>query len=62
MKKIYYRLFEIIFLGVFIFFILLSIVRIFYYDDDIPLMAGFFWAGIVAILYWIFRRVVKIKR
>lgn len=58
-KKWHYRLLQVIFVVSFIFFILLCIGRILYYDDDIPLMAGFFWAGIVAISYWIINIIYK---
>jgi len=54
-KKWYFRLLQIIFLAFFIFFIFLGIWGIFY-EDDIPL-AGFFWAGVVAVVYWFIKRI-----
>ena len=53
-KKWYFRLIQTIFLCTFIFFMLLGIWGIFY-EDDMPFVA-FFYAGIVAIVYWIIKR------
>ena len=54
-KKWYFRLIQIVFLMAFIFFIILGIWGIFY-EDDMPLV-GFFWAGVVAIVYWLAKRI-----
>ena len=55
-KKIYFRLLQIIFPGIFIFFIILGIWGIFYEED--MLLVAFFYAGIVAIIYWFTRRII----
>lgn len=26
-------------------------------DDDIPVLAGFFWAGVIALAYWLAKRI-----
>ena len=56
-KKIYFRLLQIIFLSIFIFFIILGIWGIFY-EDDMHLVA-FFYAGIIAIIYWFIKRIIS---
>ena len=54
-KKWYFLLLQLIFLGAFIFFIILGIWGIFY-EDDIPVI-GFFWAGVLAGAYWFIKRI-----
>jgi len=54
-KKWYFLLIQAIFWCIFIFFIFLGIWGIFY-EDDMPLV-GFFWAWIVAIVYWLVKRI-----
>ena len=53
-KKEYYRLLQVIFLGFFIFFIIVGIRSIFYGEGE-PFV-GFIFAGILAIVYWITMR------
>lgn len=54
-KKPYYRLLQFIFWGsLFVFSGGLIIIGL--SEDDIP-AAGFFWAGIVAIVFWFIKRI-----
>ncbi|MDO8508172.1 MAG: hypothetical protein Q7S27_00640 [Nanoarchaeota archaeon] len=53
-KKWYYRLLQIIFLGFFIFFIIVGILGIFYQEGE-PFV-GFIFAGILVIVYWLIMR------
>jgi len=53
-KKWYFRLIQVVFLCLFLFFIILGIWGIFY-EDDMPLVA-FFYAGIVAVVYWLIKK------
>ena len=53
-KKWYYRLLQLIFLGFFIFFIIVGIRGIFYGEGE--LFVGFIFAGILAIVYWLIMR------
>ncbi len=53
-NKWYFRLLQVIFLVFFIFFIIVGILGIFY-EDDMPLV-GFFFAGLLAIVYWLIMR------
>ena len=53
-KKWYFRLFQIIFLGFFVFFIVVGILGIFYGKGE-PFV-GFIFAGILAIVYWLIMR------
>ena len=50
-KKWYFRLLQVIFLGFFIFFIIVCIRGIFYGEGE-PFV-GFIFAGILAIVYWL---------
>ena len=50
-KKWYFRLLQVIFLGFFIFFIIVGIRGIFYAEGE-PFV-GFIFAGILAIVYWL---------
>ena len=50
----YYRLLQVIFLGFFIFFIIVGIQGIFYEEGE-PFV-GFIFAGILAIVYWLIIR------
>ena len=54
-KKWYFRLLQVVFWCTFIFFIILGIWGIFY-EDDMPFVA-FFYAGVVAIVYWIIKKI-----
>jgi len=54
-KKWYFRLIQAIFWCTFIFLILLGI-RGILYEDDMPLV-GFFWAGVLAIVYWFIKKI-----
>lgn len=56
-NKWYFRLIQIIFLCLFIFFIILGIWGIFY-EDDMPLI-GFFWAGVLAVVYWLIKLILR---
>ncbi len=53
-KKWYYRLLQVIFLGFFIFFIIVGIRGIFYGEGE-PFV-GFILAGILVIVYWLIMR------
>ena len=53
-KRWYYRLLQIIFLGFFIFFIIVGF-RGFFYGEGEPFV-GFIFAGILAIVYWLIMR------
>ncbi len=53
-QKWYFRLLQIIFLGFFIFFIIVGIQGIFYGEGE-PFV-GFIFAGILAIVYWLIMR------
>ena len=53
-KKWYFRLLQVIFLGFFIFFIIVGIRGIFYGEGE-PFV-GFIFAGILAIVYWLIMR------
>jgi hypothetical protein len=53
-KDSIFKLIQFVFLCAFIFFILLGIWGIFY-EDDMPFV-GFFWAGILVILYWTLKK------
>ncbi|MBS3089282.1 hypothetical protein J4461_00175 [Candidatus Pacearchaeota archaeon] len=53
-KKWYFRLLQVIFLGFFIFFIIVCIRGIFYGEGE-PFV-GFIFAGILAIVYWLIMR------
>jgi|SRR3989338_3941076 len=53
-KKWYFRLLQLIFLGFFIFFIIVGIRGIFY-GEGAPFV-GFIFAGILAIVYWLIMR------
>src|SRR3989338_5740663 len=53
-KKWYYQLLQVIFLGFFIFFIIIGIQGIFYGEGE-PFV-GFIFAGILAIVYWLIMR------
>ena len=53
-KKWYYQLLQVIFLGFFIFFIIVGIRGIFYGEGE--LFVGFIFAGILAIVYWLIMR------
>jgi hypothetical protein len=54
-KKWYYKLLRVLFFGSLILFSLfLIIVGIF--DSDVEI-AGFFWAGVLALVYWLIKRV-----
>src|SRR3989338_8353584 len=53
-KKWYYRLLQVIFLGFFIFFIIVGIRGIFYGEGE-PFV-GLIFAGILAIVYWLVMR------
>ena len=53
-KKWYFRLLQVIFLGFFIFFIIVGIRGVFYEDGE-PFV-GFIFAGILAIVYWLIMR------
>ncbi|MEK6917715.1 MAG: hypothetical protein AABW51_02095 [Nanoarchaeota archaeon] len=53
-KRWYYRLLQIIFLGFFIFFIIVGFRGIFYGEGE-PFV-GFILAGILAIVYWLIMR------
>ena len=53
-KKWYFRLLQVIFLGFFIFFIIVGIRGIFYAEGE-PFV-GFIFAGILAIVYWLIMR------
>lgn len=53
-KKWYYRLLQVIFLGFFIFFIIVGFRGIFYEEGE-PFV-GFIFAGILAIVYWLIMR------
>jgi hypothetical protein len=55
-KKWYFVLLQLMFWILFVFFTSLGFGGIFY-EDDIPL-AGFFWAGVVAIVYWLVKRII----
>jgi 4-amino-4-deoxy-L-arabinose transferase-like glycosyltransferase len=54
-KKWYFKLIQVVFLCLFLFFIILGIWGIFY-EDDMPLVA-FFYAGIAAVAYWFIKRI-----
>jgi hypothetical protein len=54
-KKWYYRLIQIIFWGSLI-FLSGALIILGLYEDDIP-AAGFFWAGVVVLAYWIAKRI-----
>jgi len=53
-KKWYFKLLQIIFLGFFIFFIIIGFRGIFYGEGE-PFV-GFIFAGILAIVYWLIMR------
>ena len=53
-KKWYYRLLQLIFLGFFIFFIIVGIRSIFYGEGE-PLV-GFIFSCILSIVYWLIMR------
>lgn len=53
-KKWYFRLIQVIFLGVFIFFIIVGVRGIFYEEGE-PFV-GFAFASILAIVYWLIMR------
>src|SRR3989344_5869966 len=53
-KKWYFLLLQVIFLGFFIFFIIVGILGIFYGEGE-PFI-GFIFAGILAIVYWLIIR------
>jgi hypothetical protein len=53
-RKWYFRLLQVIFLGFFIFFIIIGIRGIFYGEGE-PFV-GFMFAGILAIVYWLTMR------
>ena len=53
-KGWYYRLLQIIFLGFFIFFIIVGFRSIFYGEGE--LFVGFIFAGILVIVYWLIMR------
>src|SRR3972149_3520596 len=53
-KNWYFRLLQIIFLGFFIFFIVVGVRGIFYGEGE-PFV-GFIFAGILAIVYWLIMR------
>ncbi len=54
-KKWYYRLLQVLFFGSFIFFsIALILLGIFESDVEI---AGFFWSGVLAIVYWVIKKI-----
>lgn len=54
-KKWYYRLLQIIFWGSFV-LISGTLLIISISEEDIPL-AGFFWWGVVILIYWLAKRV-----
>ena len=56
-KKGYFRLLQVLFLGFFIFFIFIGVLGILY-EDDIP-FAGFVWAGVVVLVYWAIKKILK---
>ncbi len=53
-KKVNFQLLQVTFLLIFMFFIVLGIWGIFY-EDDMPLV-GFFWAGIVMLVYLLIKK------
>ncbi|MFA4960172.1 MAG: hypothetical protein WC548_00760 [Candidatus Pacearchaeota archaeon] len=53
-KKWYCRLLQVMFLGFFIFFIIIGMLGVFY-EDDMPFV-GFIFAGILAVVYWVAMR------
>ena len=53
-KKWYFRLLQVIFLGFFMFFIIIGIRGIFYGEGE-PFV-GFIFAGFLAIVYWLIMR------
>ena len=59
-KKKYFQLFRLIFWVIFILFIILGFLGIFY-EDDMPLV-GFFWEGIIAIIYLLIKKSLIAKK
>jgi len=54
-KKWYYRLLQIIFWGSLIFFSI-SLILLGYFESDVE-VSGLFWAGVLAGVYWLIKRV-----
>ena len=59
-KKTIFRLIQIIFLLAFIFLLPLSIWAVLY-EDDMPFI-GFFWLGVLVVVYWVVRKVIYYNR
>jgi len=55
-KKWYCLVIQVLFWVAFIFLILLGIFGVLY-EDDMPFI-GFFWAGVLAVAYWLAKRLL----